>query len=134
MVDLILNGLKGGLHVCEIEYPSQTGINGAGDVNFNAKAMPVHPPAFMPGGNIRQPMGCLDRKFLEYLHHLSLRNPQELVDLKAQAPFRMVETVAHRQISVCNAVGPVHRLKKEMLKRKRLELGRIEAHLRIDEL
>jgi hypothetical protein len=103
-------------------------------MNRDAIAMPVHPSAFMSGGYIWKPMRRFDCELLEYFHHVSLRNAQKFVNLKTQAPLRMVEAIPHSKFSVGSAARAVHWLKKEMAERKRLEVSGIGADLRVDQL
>ena len=54
--------------------------------------------------------------------------------LQAQAPTRVRQTIAQRGLRVGIAAGAIHRLQKEVTEGERLEGGRINAGLRVDQL
>src|SRR6266567_5082919 len=56
------------------------------------------------------------------------------MSLQAQPPIWMVKTIPDRHLSMSGTVETVHRLKKEMLERKMLELRRRRSRLRIHQL
>src|SRR5580698_5030569 len=63
-----------------------------------------------------------------------LRNSKQLVCLNAQPPARMIEAICERKGGVRLTVGTIHGLQEEMAELQLLELLRLGACLRIDQL
>jgi hypothetical protein len=56
------------LQVREVHDPARLLSEGASHVELHAVAVPVQPAALVAGGDVRQPVGCLEGELLEDLH------------------------------------------------------------------
>lgn len=114
MVKLLFKRSESFLDFGEIEHPAELRIYRPLDMHLDAKAMPVHPPAFVAGWNIGEPVSCFDMEFLEYFHHCLLPNPYQLVRLHAEPPLWVLQTVSDCELRVYVALRAVHRLQEKM--------------------
>ena len=65
---------------------------------------------------------------------LFLSDPEQLVRLQAQAPLRMLKTIAQGKLGILLLLRPIHRLQEKIPEVEPLEFHWIGSLLRIDQL
>jgi hypothetical protein len=68
VIQLFPQGKEGGFDVGEVHYPAGLCSYRAADMQGYLKGVAMKSAALVVGGDIRQPVGCFDRKFLEDIH------------------------------------------------------------------
>jgi hypothetical protein len=65
VVETLEDGLHGAGEVSEVPDPSTVGVDGSLDMNRHPEGMPMQAGAFVTRRNVGQPVGGLEREFLE---------------------------------------------------------------------
>ena len=68
MIDLLEDRRKRQLDLGKIHHPAEMGIDITPHMHLDAKRVPVHARAFVPGRNIRQAVRSFDLKDLVEIH------------------------------------------------------------------
>ena len=74
MIEKVVNRPERLVYRREVHDPAAVGVNRAVDVHLYFEGVTVKPEAFVPGLHMREPMGRLEREFLEDLHQAIPRN------------------------------------------------------------
>ena len=79
MIELVVKRLKRTAQIGEVQNPAGLLLHRPGDMNLDAKRVPVQTPALVPLRDIGQMMCRFESEYLEYFHGITKLNQINLV-------------------------------------------------------
>ena len=79
VIELIVQRLKRTGQIGEVQNPAGLLLHRPGDMNLDAKRVPMQTPALVPLRDIGQMMRRFESEYLEYFHGMAKSNQIDLV-------------------------------------------------------